>query len=124
MWRLLYIGFLAAHGFVHVAVWTMPKTANDKNAPFDPGYSWLFGSARQIAVVLAVIAGTLFMVGAGGAFAQLGWWRAVVVIASIVSIGLMTLYFNPWLIAGWVLSAGLIAGIVWLAWPSDALVGA
>jgi hypothetical protein len=124
MWRLMYIGFLAAHGFVHVAVWAMPKPAEDAKAPFDPGYSWLLGSARPIAVVLAVVAGSLFLVGAGGAFAQSDWWRAVVVIASIVSIGLMTLYFNPWLIAGWALSAGLIAGIVWLAWPSDALVGA
>ena len=46
------------------------------------------------------------------------------VVAGGVSIGLITLFFNPWLLAGWGLSAGLIAGIVWFAWPSQTLVGA
>jgi hypothetical protein len=34
MWRFLFIGFLIAHGLVHLAIWLMPKPA-DQKAPFD-----------------------------------------------------------------------------------------
>jgi hypothetical protein len=46
------------------------------------------------------------------------------VAASGASVVLMTVFFNPWLIAGWRLSARLIAGILWFEWPSESMVGA
>ena len=30
MWRLLFIAFLIAHGLVHLAIWLMPKPADEK----------------------------------------------------------------------------------------------
>lgn len=52
------------------------------------------------------------------------WWRPLTVVASGVSLGLVALYFNPWLLIATGLNAGLIAGIAWLAWPTEAMVGA
>jgi hypothetical protein len=48
MWRLLFIGFLIAHGLVHLAIWLMPKPP-DQKAPFDPGHSWLLGDQKTVA---------------------------------------------------------------------------
>jgi hypothetical protein len=124
MWRILFITFLAAHGLVHIAVWAMPKPADGKEPPFDVAHSWLLGDARTLAISLAIVSAALFVVAALGLFGQADWWRTVAVVAGGVSIGLMTLFFNPWLLAGWGLSAGLIAGIAWFAWPSQTLVGA
>jgi hypothetical protein len=124
MWRFVFPAFLVAHGLVHVAVWAMPKPAEGKEPPFDPAHSWLLGNARTLVISLAVASAALFVVAALGLFGHADWWRTVAVVASGVSIVLMTLFFNPWLVAGWGLNAGLIAGIVWFAWPSQILVGA
>jgi hypothetical protein len=124
MWRILFISFLAAHGLVHIAVWAMPKSADGKEPPFDAAHSWLLGDARSLAISLAIVSAALFVVAALGVFGHADWRRSVGVVAGGVSIGLITLFFNPWLLAGWGLSAGLIAGIVWFAWPSQTLVGA
>jgi hypothetical protein len=124
MWRILFITFLAAHGLVHIAVWVMPKPVDGKEPPFDVAHSWLLGDARTLAISLATVAAALFVLAAVGVFGHADWWQTVAVVAGGVSIGLMTLFFNPWLVAGWGLSAGLIVGIVWFAWPSQTLVGA
>ena len=115
MWRILFITFLAAHGFVHIAVWATPKPADGKEPPFDAAHSWLLGDARSLAISLAIVSAALFVVAALGVFGHADWWRSVAVVAGGVSIGLITLFFNPWLLAGWGLSAGLIASIVWFA---------
>jgi hypothetical protein len=124
MWRILFITFLAAHGLVHIAVWAMPKPVDGKEPPFNAAHSWLLGDARTLAISLAIVSAVLFVLAAMGLFGHADWWRAVAVVAAGVSIGLMTLFFNPWLLAGWGLSAGLIAGIIWFTWPSETLVGA
>jgi hypothetical protein len=123
MWRWVFIAFLFAHGFVHVAVWAMPSDPK-KPAPFDASHSWVLGDAKQLAVALAVGAAVLFAIAGIGLLVHAGWWRPLTVLAAGGSVLLMTLYFNPWLVVGWGLSAGLVLGIVWLAWPSKTLVGA
>jgi hypothetical protein len=47
----------------------------------------------------------------------------VAAISLTTSLGLMILYFNPWFVFIMVVNAGLIAGIVWLDWPSVSMVG-
>jgi hypothetical protein len=124
MWRFVLLAFLVAHGLVHIGVWAMPKPADGQRPPFDPAHSWLLGDARTLAISLAVASAALFVIAALGLFGHADWWRAMAVVASGVSLGLMTLFFNPWLLAGWGLSAALIAGIAWFSWPSEPLVGA
>lgn len=105
MWRLIFVAFLVAHGLVHIGVWAMPKPADGKEPPFDPAHSWLLGDARTLAISLAAVSAALFVIAALGLLGHADWWRAMAVVASGVSLGLMTLFFNPWLLAGWGLSA-------------------
>lgn len=123
MWRFLFVGFLIAHGLVHLTIWLMPKPSEEK-APFDPNASWLLGDQKAVAVVLAVIAAALLVAGGLGLWAHADWWRGVAAMGLAVSFGLMVLYFNPWYLFIEGINAALIVGIVWLAWPSPAMVGA
>jgi hypothetical protein len=123
MWRVLFIGFLIAHGLVHLAIWSIPTPA-DQKAPFEPDHSWLLGDRKTVAALLAVTAAVL-LVGAGlGLWASAGWWRSVAVVGLLTSFGLMVVYFNHWYLFIEGVNAALIVGIVWLAWPSKAMVGA
>jgi hypothetical protein len=123
MWRFLFIGCLIAHGLVHLAIWLLPKPA-DQKAPFDPNHSWVLGDQRTVAVILAVTAAGLLIAGGLGLCVHADWWRAVAAIGLAASLGLMIVYFNPWYLFIEAVNAGLIAGIVGLAWPSKAMVGA
>jgi hypothetical protein len=58
MWRFLFIVFLIAHAFVHLAIWLMPKP-RDQAAPFDANHSWLLGDQRTLAVLLAASFGLM-----------------------------------------------------------------
>jgi hypothetical protein len=123
MGRLLFIGFLIAHGLIHAAIWASPKPpAGD--APFDVSHSWALGDRRTLAMLLALVAGAAFVVAGGALLGHLAWWRPLTVGASGLSLLLMAAFFNPWLLMGVGLDAGLIAGVVWFDWPSRALLGA
>jgi hypothetical protein len=123
MWRFLFIGFLIAHGLVHLAIWLAPKPT-DQKTPFEPDHSWLLGDRKTVAVLLAVTAAVL-LVGAGlGLWASAGWWRSVAVVGLVTSFGLMVVYFNHWYLFIEGVNAALIVGIVWLTWPSKSMVGA
>jgi hypothetical protein len=123
MWRFLFIAFLIAHGLMHLAIWLMPKPAEQK-APFDPDHSWLLGDQKAVAVVLGVAAAALLVAGGLGLWAHSGWWRSVAVIGLATSFGLMVVYFNTWYLFIEGVNAALIVGMVWLAWPTKTMVGA
>lgn len=123
MWRLLFIAFLIAHGGVHVTIWATPKP-KDQDVPFDPSHSWLFGRQRALAMVLALAAAGLLVAAGIGLWADAAWWRAVAVVGLAGSFGLMILFFNPWFLFIEAVNAGLIVGLLWLDWPSKAMVGA
>ena len=121
MWRFLFIAFLIAHGGVHLAMWLSPTKPD---APFDAGHSWLMGDQRRLAVVLAILAASVLVVGGVGLWTGGSWWRLVGVTGLAASFLLMFLFFHPWFIPIQVINAGLIIALLWLDWPSQALVGA
>ncbi len=121
MWRLLFIGFLIAHGLVHLALWLTPK---DQQAPFDVSHSWILGDRRTVAVAAAVLAATLLVAGGLGLWIHADWWRALTVFGLVVSFGLMVVYFNPWYLFIEAVNAALILGLIWFTWPSEMMVGA
>jgi hypothetical protein len=123
VWRFLFIAFLIAHGGVHVAIWATPKP-KDQKVPFDASHSWVFGSQRSLALVLALVAAALLVAAGIGLWAQGEWWRPVAVVGLATSLGLMVLYFHPWFLFIQAVNAGLILGLVWLDWPSRSMVGA
>jgi hypothetical protein len=123
MWRFLFIAFLIAHGGVHVAIWATPKP-KDQKVPFDASHSWLFGSQRPLALVLALAAAALLVAASIGLWAHAEWWRTAAVVGLAASFGLMVLYFHPWFLFIEAVNAALIVGILWFEWPSKAMVGA
>ena len=82
-----------AHKLVHLAIW-LPAPKQD--APFDPGYSWLFGAVRRPARALAVAAGALFALAGVLVLAEGG--AALAVTGAAVSLALVLLTFHPWLL--------------------------
>jgi lysylphosphatidylglycerol synthetase-like protein (DUF2156 family) len=123
MWRFIFIAFLIAHGLVHLAIWLMPKPA-DQKAPFDPDHSWLLGEQKTMAVLLAVSAAALLVAGGFGLWVHADWWRSVAVIGLATSFSLIAVYFNRWYLFIEGVNAALIVGIVLLTWPSKTMVGA
>jgi hypothetical protein len=123
VWRFLFIAFLIAHGGIHVAIWATPKP-KDPPPPFDPSHSWVLGDRRGVALVLALVAGVALVAAGIGLWASAEWWRPVAVAGLAVSFGLMVLFFTPWFVPIQVLNAALIVGLLWLDWPSRAMVGA
>lgn len=123
MWRLLFIGFLIAHGLVHLAIWLTPKP-NDQTMPFDPSHSWLVGDRRGLAVTVVVAAAVILVAAGLGLWVHADWWRGAAVIGLAMSFGLMVLYFTPWYLFIETVNAALIVGLVCLTWPSKTMVGA
>jgi hypothetical protein len=133
MLRLAIGVFLIAHGLIHAAIW-LPQAASRSvrasgTAPFDPGYSWLFSgvgedAARWLAALLAIAAAVLYVSGGIGLFAHLEWWRGATITASVASLVLFALYFNPWLSLAVLIDVALVWALVWARWPPVAQVGA
>jgi hypothetical protein len=122
MLRLVLIGFLIAHGLVHVALWT-PKY-DPETAPFDPSRSWLLGDQRSLARLLAFVAAALLVVAGVGLAVHGEWWRPTAVIGMSVSSALLLFYFNVWYLFILAVNAALIVGIAFMDWPSKATLGA
>ena len=124
MWRFIFIGFLIAHGLVHVAMWVLvPKPAPGKKAPFDASYSWLLGNQRALAATVAAATAVVLVAAGFGLWAHADWWRDVAVVGLAASFLLMVVYFTPWFIFIEGVNAALIGSILWLSWPSKAMVG-
>jgi len=124
MWRFVFIGFLIAHGLIHVAIWVLvPKPAPGKEAPFDASHSWLLGDQRALAASLAAATAAILILGGVGLWAHADWWWAAAIIGLTASFLLMVVYFNPWFIFIQAVNVALIASIVWLDWPSKTMVG-
>jgi hypothetical protein len=122
MWRVLLIGFLIAHGLVHVAIWT-PRYDPEK-AAFDASHSWLLGDQRTLARILAFSAAGILVLAGIALWAHGEWWRPTAVVGLSVSTVLLLLYFIAWYLPILSVNAALIVGIVWFDWPAVSTVGA
>jgi hypothetical protein len=116
------IGFLVAHGLVHVAIWA-PKYDPEK-AVFDASHSWLIGDQRPLALVLAFAAAAILVVAGIALWAHGEWWRPTAVVGLSVSTVLLLLYFTPWYLIILPVNIALIVGIAFMDWPSKMTVGA
>jgi hypothetical protein len=99
MIRVLLGAFIVAHGLLTAFIWVSPARAD---APFRATHSWLLGDARPLGMVIALVAAAGFVLAGVGLISQESWWALL----------LMALFFNPWLLAGIAISAGILyAGI-------------
>lgn len=128
MLRWLFIAFLFVHGLLHLAVWVAPSDQQDGDGPrFDPRRSWLLGdagAARVVAVVLAVAACILFVLGSVLLALGADAWRPVTAVASSIGLVVALLFFNRWLLLDVAMNAALLYGLVVADWPSESWAGA
>jgi hypothetical protein len=103
--RVLLGTFIVAHGLLTAFIWVSPAKAD---APFQATHSWLVGDARPLAVVIALVAAAGFVLTGAGFIADQAWWAVIGIGAGAVALLLMTLFFNPWLLAGIAISAGIL----------------
>jgi hypothetical protein len=109
MVRFLLGGFVVAHGLVTGVLWVIPQKADE---PFRATHSWLLGDARSLAIAISLVAAVGFVFAGVGFLAHQGWWGVFGIGAGALALGLMLLYFNPWLLAGIAISAGILyAGV-------------
>ena len=105
MIRVLFGAFIVAHGLLTAFIWVSPANAN---APFRASHSWLIGDARPLAVVIALVAAAGFVLAGIGLIIHQAWWGFTGIGAGAVALVLMALFFNPWLLAGIAISAGIL----------------
>jgi hypothetical protein len=105
MLRVLLGAFIVAHGLFTAFIWISPARAD---APFRATHFWLLGEARPLAVVVALVAAAGFVLAGVGVIADQAWWAVTGIGAGAVALLLMTLFFNPWLLAGIAISAGIL----------------
>jgi hypothetical protein len=105
MLRVLLGAFIVAHGLLTALIWASSPKAE---SPFRATHSWLLGEARPLAVVVALVAAAGFVLAGVGVIADQAWWAVTGIGAGAVALLLMTLFFNPWLLAGIAISAGIL----------------
>jgi hypothetical protein len=126
MLRLLFAGFLVAHGLVHIAVWTSAKTAEAQGT--HPDHSWILGDRHHLVVSLTYAVVALSVVAGLALLFEATWWVSIAIAASALSILLVALFpgaiAGPWIIAPLAIDLGLIATLVGSTWPVADLPGA
>ncbi|HEY7968973.1 MAG TPA: hypothetical protein VID95_03195 [Candidatus Limnocylindrales bacterium] len=121
--RLAVAALLLAHAGIHVALLAPPprSTAEGPLWPFSTSGSWLFGrlrvrdeTARLVAFVLVATTIAGFSLAALSVIGVLpaGTWPPAVAIGAVSSIGLLLVFFHPWLALG----IGIDLVLLWASW--------
>jgi hypothetical protein len=126
--------FLLAHALIHVA-YLAPRpaaTAGTPPWPFDLGRSWLLGGlgARPdvtrwlgMALVAATLAGFGLAALAALGIGPAGLWSAVLTLGAIASLGVLILFFHPWLVVGLAIDVLVLWAVLVAGWAPDRVVG-
>lgn len=95
MLRTLLGWFVVAHGLLTIVIWSPNPRAVDGSAPMDTRRSWLFGDARTVSLVLAVVAGMIVAAAGMGFVTHQAWWSIAGVVGGVLSLVLFALFFTP-----------------------------
>jgi len=119
--------FLTLHGLTH-SIMAMVPNPNAPDAGFATFFSgigsWLFtglseSASKPIATTLAVIA-TIGFVAAGlalfGILVPFDWWRTLAIASAVVSLLLVVIFWNPYLIVGLLIDAAVLATLIFTNW--------
>lgn len=104
MLRITLGVLVVAHGLITGAIWTAPPTPE---APFAAGHSWLLGDSRFFAAPVSILLALGFAVAGVGLILDQVWWAGFGLAAGVGALVFMLMYFNPWLLAGIAISAGI-----------------
>jgi hypothetical protein len=122
MWStLIGIGIgllLAIHGFAHWQLTTLWGSRPEAS-------SWLLGaSGAGLGNALWVLALLTFLAAGIGAGFHWSWWRPAAILASVISLAVMALYWDSNMALGAAVNIGVLVGLLWLRWPTPEMVGA
>ncbi|MFH0245322.1 hypothetical protein ACGRHY_23545 [Streptomyces sp. HK10] len=120
----LAVIFLLAHALVHFRVWVTPQDPENP-PPFAPGHSWALAAAhvteetsRAAATALAAVTALLYAIAGVALLADADWWAPAAVVAAAGGLVLKVVWFNPWLLLGIALDAGVVLAVT-LTWPAS-----
>lgn len=128
MVKLLLAGILAAHGLIHASFLSPapPATAGGPPWPFDMAKSWLVTQAGLDAGQVGVLGTVLVALTVAGfglaALAAAGWlvpgelWRPLIVGAVAASGLLLTFFFHPFLVLGFLIDAAILWAVLVMSW--------
>lgn len=125
--NLLLAGLLLAHAAIHAGFLAPqpPATASGPPWPFQVDRSWVLdrfgvdaGTRRLLALALLVVTLAGF---ASAALAVLelvpsGLWVPGATLGAIGSLGLLVVFFHPWLILGLAIDVAILIAVRGLAW--------
>jgi hypothetical protein len=125
--NLLVAAFLLAHAAIHFAFVSPrpPATAGGPPWPFDLGRSPVLSPlgvgtdlTRTVGLALVVVTVAGFALAALAAVGVVpnGLWQPAVVIGAVASIGVLGLFFHPWLVLGIAIDIGLIWAVTIASW--------
>ncbi len=141
MLRFLIGGMLIVHGLIVAAQSPSAFGGGEPIAnpswltwwPTALGQSWLLAGLGLEQTVAARLAGLLWLIGgvallaAGlGVFGVLvpqGWWRTLAIGGAGMSLLLLLFYLHPFYGIGIGASAAILLALLWVRWPTPALVG-
>jgi hypothetical protein len=122
--------FLSLHGLVH-GILAMVPDPNTPEAGFGTFFSrsWLFAglglsesAGRVIAIVLAAVA-TIGFIVTGLALLDIlvpfDWWRTLAIIAAVVSLLLLVIFWNLYLIVGVAIDVVILVTLVFTDWTPE-----
>jgi len=124
---LVTAGLLLGHGLIHLffVAGKPAPTAGGPEWPFELSRSWILtplriptGLAQVLGrgLVAATVAAFAVVALVAGGLLPSGLWTAVVVIAGAASLGLLGLFFRPWLVLGVAIDVVLMWVVVVAGW--------
>ena len=124
---LLLAGFLLAHGLIHTGFVSPrpPATAGGPPWPFALESSWAVTTlgldpavARLLGAALVVLVIGSFALAAIGSLGVLpaAVWPLATVVGALASIGLLVLFFHPWLVLGIAIDLALLWAVLVARW--------
>lgn len=124
MTTALLVGFLAAHGLLHLGIWLpQPSTDPAKPPPFEPDHSAVLtavhvptATSHGIAVGLAWATTLAYLLGAFAVAASSGSAAPALVGAASLGLALKAMFFHPWLSLGVLLDV-LVLTTALSGWP-------
>ena len=122
--------FLILHGLVH-GILAMVPNPDAPEAGFASFFSrsWLLNGlglsesvTKSIAIILAAVA-TLGFIVAGLAILELlipfDWWSTLAAISAVVSLGLLVIFWHPYLILGILIDVVILVTVLFTDWTPD-----
>jgi hypothetical protein len=130
--RLLIAGLLLGHALIHASYLAPrpPATAGGPAWPFELQRSWLLDSLGAPTDVTRLVGIALIALTIGGfAMAAIGavgagpavLWQAGIVVGAIASLGVLVLFFHPWLTLGLIIDVVLLWAALVARWSPEVL---